>query len=332
MLSRGMLFGATPAILTAMALIMIALLTRFAVANRFVFALCLGSLILGLGCGANVVRSIDHYTRTRSYFGIYTVGDVGKGEQKARVFVHGNTSHGFQLLDPALTTYPTSYFAPRAGIGIAMQAAPALFGPHARIGVVGLGAGTLACYAQPGQSWRFYEIDPAVVRIARDPRRFTFLSRCLPGVPVDVGDARLTLATRPTASHDLLTIDAFSSDAIPMHLLTREAFETYARVLVPGGLLMVHISNNYVELQPVLAALAAAKGWHVMVRQYQPDANAIKRRAATSLWVAMSQSRTTIDCLRAADRTAAWKPIAARPGFPVWTDQYGSIVPLLKGF
>src|SRR5262249_19652455 len=147
----------------------------------------------------------------------------------------------------------------------------AMFGAKARIGVVGLGAGTLACYAKPGQDWRFYEIDPAIAAIARNPRDFTFLSRCLPGVPVEIGDARLTLAAAPAASRDLLAIDAFSSDAIPMHLLTREAIDNYARVVTPDGLLMFHISNKYVDLEPVLAAAAAAEGWQIAVRDYRPD-------------------------------------------------------------
>ena len=330
MYSRGMLLGSPPVALATAALTGIALLARFAIGSRLIFAACLATLILGLGAGQNLVRSVEQNSRTRSYFGIYTIGENGDGAARARVLVHGNTTHGIQLLDAALAAWPTSYYAHRSGIGIAMQAAPAMFGPHARIGVIGLGTGTLACYAQPGQSWRLYEIDPEVVRIARDPRNFTFLSRCLPEAPVEIGDARLTLAAEPAGAHDLLAIDAFSSDAIPQHLLTREAFGTYARVLSPSGLLMVHISNKWVDLEPVLASVAAAEGWHVAVRHYQPTPSETKRRAATSTWVAMSRSNVTLDRLRASGRAAEWQPIAHPNGVAAWTDHYGSILPLLK--
>ena len=332
MYARGLFIDEPPVTLSALALIAIALVARFAVGNRLIFSVCLAWLILGLGAGANLARTIADDSRTRSYFGIYTIGENGEGASRARILIHGNTTHGIQLLDPSLADFPTSYYAPGSGIGIAMQAAPALFGPKARVGVVGLGAGTLACYARPGQDWRFYEIDPAVARIARNPKSFTFLPHCLPHVPVEIGDARLTLAAAPANAHDLLAIDAFSSDAIPMHLLTREAFATYQRALSADGLLMIHISNKWVDLEPALAALAQADGWQVMVREYHPDATAEKRRAATSFWVAMSRSSATIAGLRANDPPAAWRQIARRAGMNAWTDDHGSILPLLKGF
>ena len=324
----GLVGGMPPLPLTAATLIAIAFLARRAAGDRTVFVICLAALILGLGCWANIVRTIRHDVRTRSYFGIYTVDENGSGIGRARILVHGTTTHGIQLLDPALATWSTSYYAPASGIGVAMRAAPAMFGTGARIGVVGLGAGTLACYAREGQDWRFFEIDPAIARIARDPRHFTFLSRCLPHVPVEIGDARLTLAAAPSASRDLLAIDAFSSDAIPMHLLTREAIASYARVLAPGGLLLFHISNKYVDLEPVLAA-EAADGWQVAVREYHPDAAAAARRATPSIWVAMSRSRAPLDRLRGSDASARWRPIAGRA--TAWTDDHGSILPLLKG-
>ena len=126
-------------------------------------------------------------TMTRSYFGIYSI----EPGPNSRMLVHGTTLHGVQNLgSPERNRMETSYYAPRWGVGLAMNAAPALFGAGARVAVVGLGAGTLACYAQPTQRWTFYEIDPAVVRIARDPSRFTFLSGCAPGARIKIGDAR----------------------------------------------------------------------------------------------------------------------------------------------
>jgi SAM-dependent methyltransferase len=332
MFAGGLFIGTPPVLLMAASLIAIAFLARAAIGSRIVFVSCIAALILGLGCWANIFRTIEHHARTRSYFGIYTVGENGSGIGRARILIHGTTTHGIQLRDPALATWPTSYYAQGSGIGVAMLAAPAMFGANARIGVVGLGAGTLACYARPGQDWRFYEIDPAIAAIARNPRDFTFLSRCLPGVPVEIGDARLTLASAPAHSRDLLAIDAFSSDAVPMHLLTREAIENYGRVITPDGLLMFHISNNYVDLEPVLAAAAAADGWQIAARDYRPDGPAAARRAAPSIWVAMSRSRATLDRLRISDLAAPWRPIHGRAGFSAWTDDYGSILPLLKGF
>ncbi|WP_204306841.1 fused MFS/spermidine synthase, partial [Klebsiella aerogenes] len=127
-----------------------------------------------------------------------------------------------------------------------------LYGPAARVGVVGLGTGTLACYARPGQSWRFFEIDPAIVHLARDSGKFTFLKQCAPQTRISIGDARVRLTETQSASLDLLALDAFSSDTVPMHLLTRQAFVTYGRVLAPNGLLLVHISNRFMALAPVV--------------------------------------------------------------------------------
>ena len=330
--AAGLLGGPPPFLMMTAALTAIAFMALAAMGNRRVFVACLAALILGIGGWGNIARSIDGTTRTRSYFGIYTIGENGSGPGRARILIHGTTTHGIQLLPPRDAHYPTSYYARRSGIGIAMRAAPTLFGTGARIGVVGLGAGTLACYARAGQDWRFYEIDPAIARIARNRRDFTFLSDCLPDVPVEIGDARLTLAAAPAQSRDLLAIDAFSSDAIPMHLLTREALASYARVLTPDGLLMIHISNKYVDLEPVLAAAAAAQGWPIAVRQYLPDATAAAHREAASLWVAMSPSRATLDRLVASDHTAAWRAPERRRAIAEWTDDHASVVPLLKGF
>src|SRR4249919_2648524 len=164
---------------------------------------------------------------TRSFFGVYSIRPA---DYYGRILVHGTTIHGIQNLgSPERERMATSYYAPSSGIGLAMMAAPALFGDSARIGIVGLGAGSLACYALPKQTWTFYEIDPAVAAIATDPARFTFLSRCQPKARIVIGDARLTLEKDPPASADVLVVDAFSSDSVPMHLLTREAFDDYAR-------------------------------------------------------------------------------------------------------
>jgi spermidine synthase len=210
-----------------------------------------------------------------------------------------------------------------------MQSAPAIFGPNARIGVVGLGAGTLACYARPGQSWTFYEIDPAVVNIARDASRFTFLSRCAPDARIEVGDARLMIEREAAHSKDLLVVDAFSSDSIPMHLLTREAFADYHRLLSPNGLLLVHISNRYLDLKPLVAAAAENGGWTARIRRYRPDTAGLARNETSSHWVALSPSPATMDRL-VRGSGQEWGTLSPRAGFAPWTDDHASILPLIS--
>src|SRR5262249_30439280 len=173
---------------------------------------------------------------------------------------HGTTIHGLQdLSSPSRRSEPLTYFTRSSGIGrtfLALDERPKT------VGIVGLGAGTVACYGRPGQQWIFYEINPAVERLARDPSFFTYLrdaeSR---GVDVQVvlGDGRLSIDSSPTI-HDVIIIDAFSSDAIPVHLLTREALQIYLRKLSSHGLLMFHITNRFVDLTPVLANLARELG------------------------------------------------------------------------
>lgn len=309
----------------AVALIALAIL---AFGKRLLFALCVGCLMLGLNGWGKVLLSFEPGRMTRSYFGVYAVRNEGTA---ARLLVHGTTLHGIQNLKPGRETMPTTYYAPRSGIGLAMQAVPALYGPNARVGVVGLGAGTLSCYAKPGQDWTIYEIDPAVVAIASDPKRFTFLSRCLPHPRIELGDARLTLAKEGTNKADLLAIDAFSSDSVPMHLLTREAFETYRRHIAPNGLLLVHISNRYLDLEPVLAA-AAQHGWASAARDYNATVEERALNQSPSLWVAFSPDKAMLDRLIAAKPEEAWRPVAARPRFAAWTDDHASILSILKPY
>jgi SAM-dependent methyltransferase len=263
---------------------------------------------------------------TRSYFGVYGVANRSPTE---RILFHGTTLHGVQSLLPGRERDPTSYYAPRSGVGLALGRANAVFGRPARIDIVGLGAGTLACYARPGQQWRFYEIDPAMVAIARDPARFTFLSRCQPRAHVVLGDARMTLARQPAGGADILVIDAFSSDSIPTHLLTREAMAVYGRRLGPDGLLLIHISNRYLDLRPVLAAAARADGWHAALRHYRPSVQDAARFYTASIWVAMSRDPARLRQLTH-DRGNPWQALPGRPGFATWTDDHASILPILK--
>ena len=302
------------------AFLILAAVGLLTIGARLPYVVLLASALMLFGGYRALALSLEGGARTRSYFGVYTV----RGDDRVRELDHGTTLHGIQLKgSPERERTPTTYYAPRSGVGRAMLG----LSPTARVGVVGLGTGTLACYARPGQQWRFYEIDPAVVRIARDSGQFTYLSRCLRDPLIRLGDARLRLAQEPSGALDLLALDAFSSDAVPMHLMTQEAFASYARVLAPDGLLLVHISNRFLDLEPVVAAAAAAGGWRARQLNYRPSP-LDRGKPTASLWIAMSRDPATLAKLTRGDPD--WNPLRPRPGFAGWTDDYSTILPLLK--
>ncbi len=205
--------------------------------------------------------------RERSFYGTLRVS-----EDSAHHFhqlIHGSTLHGRERMGPGGEREPLTYYSREGPVGELFTALTGRL-QGAAVGVIGLGAGTLACYAEPGQDWTFYELDPAVARIARDPRFFTFLTHCRARhLAVELGDGRLRLAEAPDKAFRLLILDAFSSDAIPVHLLTREAVRLYRSKLTDDGLLAFHISNRYLELSPVVAALAQDAG--LVCRIYDQD-------------------------------------------------------------
>jgi spermidine synthase len=171
-----------------------------------------------------------------------------------------------------------------------------------------------------------------MVRIARDPKRFSFLSRCAPTAKIVLGDARISLARQAPASLDVLAVDAFSSDAVPMHLLTREALQVYRRVLAPDGLLLIHISNRYLDLEPVLAAAARQDKWHGAVFDYIPSLEEQVRNMSMSVWVALAPQEDTLLALQisSAEDAHLWRPLVGRAGFAGWSDDYATIIPLLE--
>jgi hypothetical protein len=309
--------------------ILIIFLILFSIGRNVVYGICLVALMLCYGGWRSVGDSLFHHDRTRSYFGIYTVRDHADGTY--RTLTHGTTLHGIQFLRPELRREPTTYYAPRSGVGLAMRNADFLYGHHARIGVVGLGTGTLSCYARPGQDWRFFEIDPAIVDIAIRSGTFTYIRDCAPAARILIGDARLTLARQSRGTLDMLALDAFSSDAIPIHLLTREAFQVYANALQPSGMLLVHISNRYIHLLPVVAAAARRGGWTAASLDYRPDIVETEELASRSTWIALSRDESKIaELMLASINEGEWTIISPTPGFDGWTDDYASILPLLK--
>jgi len=313
--------------LTGIVIIAVLAIAIVAIGNRALFTASIASLLIAAGGWERIELSASPGKVTRSFFGIYS---IRPGAHSSRMLLHGTTLHGIQNLgSPERERMATTYYAPRSGVGLAMEDLPELFGGTARIAVVGLGTGTLACYARPGQAWTFYEIDPAVVRIAEDPTRFSFVSRCKPGARLRIGDARLLIEREPAGSADLLVLDAFSSDSVPMHLLTREAFAGYRRLLSPRGLLLVHISNRFLDLKPVVAAAAAVGAWNAALRSYNPDGAALARNETGSEWIALSPSPETLERL-IRDSAERWEPLQQRQGFAPWTDDHASVLPLIS--
>ena len=320
-------------VLKVILFITVAILAAIAAGHRWAFTAALAGILVINGGWYNVQQTLDG-KRMRSYFGTYTVSASESGN--VRWLMHGTTMHGMQLLDDPAR--PISYYPATSGVGIALTKAPVLFGPDASVAVVGLGTGTLACYKKPGQNWQFFEIDPLMIEIARERRIFSFLERCAPGVPITLGDARLTLAQVPPGKFDILALDAFSSDSIPLHLLTKEAFATYRRALKPDGILLVHISNRYIDLNPVVAAEAKANNWFAALRHDSPTEALTAKGDRPSQWIALSpdaaklaQLTGKVDAVKSkyhdADQWIALGPPGkTRP----WTDDYASVLPHLS--
>jgi hypothetical protein len=251
----------------------------------------------------------------RSFFGVTAVIEGAPGDPW-RVLMHGTTVHGSQSTDPALRSTPTGYYARPGPIGDVFATLDAER-PDAAVGLVGLGSGTLAAYEEPGQSMTYFEIDPLVIAVAEDPHYFTYLSDAPTRPTVVLGDGRFSLRAVPSASYDLLVLDAFSSDAIPTHLLTLEALIDDRRVVRPAGLIAIHVSNRYYDLAPAIGAAGARLGATVLQRRYAPtDAEALAG-ASPSAWVVMTTDAPTIAALRA----RGWESVDATGVDPVTDDR-----------
>lgn len=259
----------------------------------------------------------------RSFFGVHRV--LFSGHE--RVLLSGTTNHGAQSIDPALKCEPLTYYSRKGPVGQLLSAATE-GGATKRFGVVGLGTASLAAYAAPGQRWTFFEINPVVERIARDPEYFTYLRDCAPDARIVTGDARLMLVDEPDSSFDVLLLDAFSSDAIPVHLMTLEAMELYFRKLAPGGLLAVHVSNRYLDLAPVVGATAQRAGLVAVMQVHSPspDQRAISTEISPSRWVVVARGRADLGPLAAEPR---WQLLDGSAG-PVWTDDYSNVLGVLR--
>ena len=268
----------------------------------------------------------------RSFFGINRViqydNEIGG---KYHSLLHGTTLHGKQSIDPKRRNEPLSYFTIDSPIGQFFASVK----PQklSQVAVLGLGVGTLAAYAQPGQAWTFYEIDPTVEKIARDPRYFTFLQDAKAPYKVILGDGRLQLAQVPDRAYDLLIMDAFSSDSIPVHLVTKEAFQLYFRKIKASGWLLVNISNRYIDLEPVLGAIAHNLGL-VAIHQQEGEISQTEKAMGKSAshWVILTQKSENFGSLLQDPR---WEAIASTqtrssPETLIWTDDYSNILSALR--
>jgi hypothetical protein len=266
----------------------------------------------------------------RSFFGIHRVTLTGDGQM--RVLMHGTTIHGAERIkdaagNPVTAAPAATYYYAGGPMAQGVQAAREAGGkPEGglKIGIVGLGAGSLACASRADEAWRFYEIDPLVVKIASDPGRFSFLSRCRPNADIALGDARLTLAKEPDGAFDYLLVDAFSSDAVPVHLMTIEALRLYLDKLAPTGLLAMHVSNRHLDLVAVAGALAGAvPGIHAALADDRVPDKSLDRASSHVVFVAKAPQ-----ALAAIMSRPFMGPLPASQMRP-WTDDYSDILKAL---
>jgi len=264
---------------------------------------------------------VEH--RDRSFFGVVSTR-LTEGES-IRLLVHGTTVHGAERvadIKAGVRPAPITYYDADGPLAGAIAIEQARRAEPLAVGVVGLGVGSMACLGEPGESWRFFEIDPAVIRAATDPNRFTFLSSCSPEAPIMAGDARLSLKAEVDGGLDVLVIDAFSSDAIPIHLMTREALALYMAKLAPDGVLVMHISNQFMELASVVAANAAAENLAAAGRLHRPASGDGGWLELSSEVVALARDPALIDAYVA----AGWNPLKPRADVSAWTDDFSNVI------
>jgi hypothetical protein len=287
--------------------------------------------ITALGVAAVCVYNVHEYVRDltrnttvmmRSFYGTLRVKDIGSpGDPNAvRRLMHGVIMHGEQFLEPNLRRQATSYYGPESGIGLAIRY---YRDRPLRLGVIGLGTGTLAAWGKPGDVFRFYELDPQVLNVAQ--REFTYLSESKAAIETALGDARLSLEREPPQRFDILVIDAFSSDSIPVHLITREALAVYRRHMQPDGIIAFHVTNRYLDLPPVVKQIADAAGIASVLISHDPDEN--DERYSRTDWTLVTADKRFLasDEVRRVQST-----VEIPPKFSLWTDDFNNLLRILK--
>lgn len=278
----------------------------------------------------NMTGQPNERVALRSYFGVLTVADkttVGD----FRLLIHGTTMHGAERLSELTPDYKDkphalTYYSPEGGMARALLTTQERLNAEGKQGiyrVVGLGTGSLACYKKPGEDWTYYEIDQDVIRVAQDPNQFTFLSSCAPDMKMILGDARITLQNEEQTKSDYLLVDAFSSDSIPVHLITTEAIQLYLSRVKDDGILVIHVTNRYMDLVPVVAANIAAIDPTLQGRvvDFVPVTNT-DISAQHSIAIVISKNPKALELLDKAGGTA---PLTPTPGVEKWTDDFANL-------
>jgi SAM-dependent methyltransferase len=286
-------------------------------------ALAFAALVVAIGAGIWSARGFyeDTIETARNFYGVLRVQESGANEiSRHRSLVHGTIMHGNQYLAPDYRRRPTTYYTPTSGVGRVIESLHPRLAP-VKVGVIGLGAGTLAAYGARGDVYRFYDINPAVVRLAR--KDFTFLDDSDATIEMALGDARLSLERESPQQFDVLAIDAFSSDAIPVHLITVEALDVYRRHMKPEGVIAFHVTNRFLDLVPIVDALAKARGMRVA---WIPDeGNDVL--ASRSDWVLLASGGDVLDRPLVSEMAT---PVKARPEWRLWTDDFNNLYQVLK--
>jgi SAM-dependent methyltransferase len=292
-------------------------------AHPIFVTLAVAALVFTLGAEVWQVKEFYKNTvlATRNFYGVLRVQEFGDdATTRHRSLIHGTILHGTQYLAPQLATSPTTYYTQTSGVGRVLESMHPSVRPL-KVGIIGLGTGTLAAYGSKGDVYRFYDINPAVVTIAN--RDFSYLKDSEATIETALGDARLTLEREPPQGFDLLVVDAFSSDAIPVHLLTAEALAIYLKHMKPGGIIAFHVTNRYLDLVPVAQGLADAHGLHATMI-YDPTDDGM---TSVSDWVLLSDSKTALEPAQISEVAVDIEP---RPDLKLWTDDFNNIVQVLK--
>jgi hypothetical protein len=276
---------------------------------------------LGVAVVATIVGPPGTIRVDRSFYGVYRVAAPAPD---LHILYSGTTIHGREAFSGPYAGEPLSYYHRAGPLGEVIASLQADH-PTMRIGAVGLGAGAIAAYGRPGDTYRFFEIDPTVVSIARDPASFTFLADSAAAIDIDVEDGRLGLEASPPDAFDLLVLDAFSSDAVPVHLLTTESLATSMRTVTPGGVIAVHISNRFLDLEPIVAAAAHANGFVSIIGSDLPSEE-LEDLADPSQWVIVARSYADLADLVQGER---WRTAHADGRRP-WTDRYTDMIEAIR--
>jgi hypothetical protein len=319
---RALLGAKLPSQANAVFLVAFTVLILFNVGHLARF---FGITVLALSITRLWTPGVTPILMTRSFFGVHQV--VETADRTHYLLFHGTTIHGAMRVrdasGQAVVGRPEllTYYYVGGPISDAIEATRGARGTFSNVAVIGLGTGSLACHRHDGEQWSFFEIDPEVVRIARDPTLFRFLSACAPSAPIVLGDARLTLAATP-GRYDLIVLDAFSSDAIPIHLLTREAFAGYLSRRAPHGVIAVHVSNRNMELASVVAAVGAAEGLVSYVKYDRALLDFGRTYRANAIVVVLAKEIADLGDLPSRE---GWYP-AMKPGVAAWTDDYSNVL------